>query len=59
MLHLVLNVLLLFYDCCGDAYLVSTMFCWESFMWEGRFSVGGEEHVPMVKTGGSWAMKLK
>lgn len=34
-------------------HLVSTMFCWESFMNEGRLSVGAEEHVPMQNTGGS------
>ena len=41
------------------SYFVSIMFCWESFILEGRFSVGAEEQVPMQKTGGSCAMKLK
>ena len=43
----------------SEAHFVSSIFCWESFMNDGRFSVGAEEQVPMHNTGGSWDMKLK
>ena len=38
---------------------MSVMFCWESFIGDGRFSIGAELVMPMHTTGGSCDITLK